>query len=84
MFKFEVLYPTFDFGLETNRFVFDLEGKTDIFMISLYSTYALAIADLVGKRRQFVQITADETNDGLTTLYWWDGTTLNWVVTQEV
>jgi hypothetical protein len=74
VFKFEII---------REKFFFDISGKTDIDLISIYSTYALAVADLVGKRRQMVQVSVDETNGNATTLYWWTGTTLNWVITQE-
>jgi hypothetical protein len=49
----------------------------------IVATYAEMVSDSVGKSARFYQVTADETNSGETTLYWWNGTKLNWVVTQE-
>lgn len=49
----------------------------------VYATYAAAQAGLPGRPPQLVQVTADETNGGQLTAYFWTGSALNWLPTVE-
>lgn len=84
-YRFEGLY----FQVKTSGVILDYRFNADYLtdgvdaMLSVEE--AATFADIsAATERRFVHVVEDETNDGEATLYYHNGTALNWVVMQEI